>query len=115
MAKSDVNLYFLQVQNEYFEMLENLKEFKDLAKEGKISQEEYEDMVKQVDLVRANYERIAYIIMLLNKPNRKDKEQADVNRSWYQELQGASKEVIINECKDVLCDLKELIKKGKER
>ncbi len=114
MAKADVNLYFLEVQNEYFEMLDNLKEFKELAQEGKITQEEYEQMLKEVELVKSNYERIAYIIMLMNKPNRKDKEQADINKSWYNALTGASKEAIINESKDVLADLKALIKKGQE-
>ena len=114
MAKSDVNLYFLQVQNDYFEMLDNLKEFETLAKEGRISQTEYEDMLKQVDLIRANYERIAYIIMLLNKPNKKDKQDADMYKKWYNELQGGSKEAILDENKDVLKELKEYIKKGKE-
>ena len=114
MAKADVNLYFLEVQNEYFEMLDNLKEFKELAQEGKITQEDYEQMLKEVELVKSNYERIAYIIMLMNKPNRKDKEQADINKSWYNALNGASKEAIINESKDVLADLKALIKKGQE-
>ena len=112
MAKADVNLYFLEVQNEYFEMLDNLKEFKELAQEGKITQEDYDQMLKEVELVKSNYERIAYIIMLMNKPNRKDKEQADINKSWYNALSGASKEAIINESKDVLADLKAMIKKG---
>lgn len=114
MAKRHVNLYFLEVQNTYFEMLDNLKEFKELASEGKISQEEYDQALREVELEKSNYERIAYIMMLLNKPNKKDKEEADINRAWYEELKGASKEVILDECKDVLADLKALIKKGKE-
>ena len=105
MAKRHVNMYFLEQQALYFEMLENLKEFEELAKEGKVSQEEYN---------KANYERVAYIIMLLNKPNRKDREEADINASWYKQLEGASKEVILDESRDVLADLKALIKKGKE-
>lgn len=114
MAKRHVNLYFLEVQNQYFEMLENLKEFKDLAAEGRVSQEEYDQMLNEVELEKSNYERIAFIIMLLNKPNKKDKDEADMNLAWYKELQGASKEVILNEGRDVLADLKALIKKGKE-
>ena len=114
MAKKHVNMYFLEQQALYFEMLENLKEFKELAEQGQISQEEYDAMLKDVELNKSNYERIAYFIMLLNKPNKESKEEADINRAWYNELQGASKEVIINEAKDVLADLKALIKKGKE-
>ena len=114
MAKRHVNLYFLEQQALYFEMLDNLKEFEQLAKDGKISQEDYDQMLREVELNKANYERLAYIIMLLNKPNRKDKEEADINASWYKQLEGASKEVILDESRDVLSDLKALIKKGKE-
>ena len=114
MAKKHVNSYFLEVQNNYFEMLDNLKEFKELAEQGRISQDDYDNMLAEVELNKCNYERIAYIIMLLNKPNKKDKEEDDMNRAWYKELQGASKEAILNESKDVLVDLKALIKKGKE-
>ena len=114
MAKRHVVSYFLEVQNNYFEMLDNLKEFKELAEQGKVSQEEYDDMLREVELNKANYERIAYLIMLLNKPNRKEKEEADMNKAWYNALTGASKEAILNESKDVLADLKALIKKGKE-
>ena len=114
MAKRHVNSYFLEVQNNYFEMLDNLKEFKELAEQGRISQDDYDNMLAEVELNKCNYERIAYIIMLLNKPNKKDKEEDDMNRAWYKELQGASKEAILNESKDVLVDLKALIKKGKE-
>ena len=114
MAKKHVNSYFLEVQNNYFEMLDNLKEFKELAEQGRISQDDYDNMLAEVELNKCNYERIAYIIMLLNKPNKKDKEEDDMNRAWYKELQGASKEAILNESIDVLVDLKALIKKGKE-
>ena len=114
MAKKHVNMYFLEVQNNYFEMLENLEEFKELAQQGRISQEEYDQMLAEVELNKCNYERIAYIIMLLNKPNKSSNEESDINRAWYKALEGASKEVIINESKDVLADLKALIKKGKE-
>ena len=114
MSKKDVNLYFLQIQYEYFELLDNLKEFKELASEGRVSQEEYDQFLKQIELVKSNYERIAYIMMLLNKPNKKDKQDADMYKTWYNELPFASKEAIMDENKDVLKELKEYIKKGKE-
>ena len=113
MAKSHVNLYFLQCQADYFEMLDNLKEFKELAAEGKISQEEYEQMLHEIELVKSNYERLAYIMMLLNKPKDKKNIDADMNKSWYQALSGASKEVIFDENRDVLADLKLCIQKAK--
>lgn len=114
MAKRHVNLYFLQVQDTYFEMLDNLKEFKQLAEQGKISQEDYDNMLAEVELNKSNYERIAWIIKLLNEPNRKSKEEEKEEEIWYNALKGASKEVILDESKDVLADLKAMIKKGKE-
>ena len=114
MAKGDINLYFLEVQDQYFEMLDNLKEFKELAVEGKVSQDEYDQMLREVELLKSNYERIAYIIMLLNKPKKSKRENADINNSWYNALSGASKEVILDENKDVLVDLKNLIRKSKQ-
>ena len=44
-----------------------------------------------------------YLLPLLSN------EEADLNKSWYNELQGASKEAILDESRDVLCDLKALI------
>ena len=114
MAKKHVKNYFLEVQNCYFEMLYNLKEFKALAQEGKVSQEDYDQMLREVELNKNNYERIAYIIMLLNKPNRISKEENDINKAWYKELQGASKEAILDESRDVLIDLKKYLKERKE-
>ena len=111
MSKRHVNLYYLQCENDYTEMLENLKDFKDLLNENKITQEEYVDYVRQLELVKSNYERIAYIMFELNKPNRKNKEEDDIAKSWYKALKFSSKEAILNENKDVLSHIKELIKK----
>lgn len=113
MAKKHLNLYYLQCQNDYLEMIDNLKEFKELASTGKISPEDYNQMLREVELVKSNYERISYIMMLLNKPQRDSKEDNDMNKSWYAALSGASKEVIFDENRDVLADLKEMIRKGK--
>lgn len=112
MSKRHVNLYYLQCENDYAEMLENLKDFKDLLNENRISQEEYLDYVKQLEVVKANYERIAYIMFELNKPNKKNKEEDDIAKSWYKALKFSSKEAVLDENKDALSHIKELIKKG---
>lgn len=112
MAKIDVNLYFAQMESQYFEMLENVKDIEEEAQNGNIPPEEYEQLQREVDLLKTNYERLAWIIMLLNKPARKGNEKADVNREWYQYLKGASKEAVINENKDILANLKKYVKTG---
>lgn len=112
MSKSHVNLYFLQMESQYFEMLENLKDVEEEAQQGNIAPEEYEQIKKEVDLLKTNYERLAWIMMLLNKPARKKNEGADMNKEWYQYLKGASKEAIIDENKDILANFKKYIKTG---
>lgn len=112
MAKRHVVEYFLQVEYQYLEMLDNLKEFKELLAANRISNEEFQQAIAEIELIKANYERISYIMFLLNKPNRKTKEEVELAKSWYDALQYASKEAIIDENKDALAKIKDMIKKG---
>ena len=51
-------------------------------------------------------------MFLLNKPQRKSKKLDRIAESWYKALKTASKEAIIDENRDALVFIKELIKKG---
>ena len=113
MAKSHVVQYFLEVEHQYLEMLDNVKDFKELAESNAITHEEYEQALAEIELLKANYERIGYIMFLLNKPQRKSKKLDDTTLSWYKALSHASKEAILDENRDALCTLKKLIKEGK--
>ena len=108
MARKHVINYFLEVENQYNEMMSLLPVYKKMAQEGALSPEDYETNLKYIDRLRENYERIAFIILLLNKPQRK------YTKQWYKALKFASKEAILDENKDCLVHLKETIKKGKE-
>lgn len=112
MARKDVIKYFLEQQNLYFEMLDDVKEFDIALKKGIIEQDAFDNAQKDMKIVKDNYERLAYIVMLLNKPKRKDKEKLynKLNDSWYKELKGSSREAIYDESKDALSDFKKLIK-----
>lgn len=116
MAKKHVIQYFLEVQNQYLEMLDSVKELDRAAKEGLVEQERVDQMTQEIETLKANYERLSYIMLLLNKPNRKQKEKKEenINKEWYDYLQGASKEAILNEDKDVLIDLKNMIREIKK-
>ena len=113
MAKSHVVQYYLEVENQYLEMAENLKEMQQLVAENKISADECDQVLKEVEVLKANYERIAYIMFLLNKPQRKGKKLDRTTLSWYEALKTSSKEAILDENRDALCTLKALIKEGK--
>lgn len=109
MARRHVINYFLQVQQQYFEMLENVTLLDKAVKEGKVTEEQFKDAQESLFVLKTNYERIAWIIMLLNKPNKKSKKESLYNQRWYEELKGASKEAILNENKDALADFKKIL------
>lgn len=115
MAKKDVVLYFLQVQNQYMEMLDEVKDLEEALKTKHIEQEQFDAVQKDIEIIKNNYERLAYIMMLLNKPQRKRKQlkEEQENKYWYDYLKGASKEAIMNEDKDALEDFKKLVKEHK--
>ena len=76
-----------------------------------IEQDRLDSELKEIQVIKQNYERIAYIMMLLNKPNRKSKEAKEetMNRKWYDYLKGSGKEAILNENRDALADLKKFL------
>lgn len=112
MAKSHIIKYFLEVEYQYLEMLEILKELKELVKEGKLDAETYNMEEENVTKLKENYERLAYIMFLLNQPQRKGKKLDANTLSWYNELKNHSKEAILDENNDVLCTFKKLKKEG---
>ena len=113
MARRHVVDYYLEQENLYLDMLSNLQDFKDLLKEQKISIEDYEQACKEIEKVKENYERLAYIMFLLNKPNKKDKEESKKAKEWYKALNTVSREAILDESKDALAHIKKLIEEGK--
>lgn len=114
MARRHVVNYYLEIENQYQEMLQLLPVYKEMAQEGKISPEDYQINLDYIERLKENYERISYIILLLNKPNKKGKEEDEINKTWYEALKFSSKEAIMDENRDCLSHLKETIKKGKE-
>ena len=114
MAKRHVIQYYLELENEYLEMQDTLNELQQLAQEGKIEESTYLETKKEVDVIKSNYERVAYILFLLNKPNRKDKDEDAVSKKWYDYLKTSSKEAILDESKDALSHIKKIISEVKE-
>jgi len=115
MARKDVVDYFLQQQQVMTEAEKTAKEFDLLFKQGKITKAQLDEANSELDIVKANYTRIAYIMFLLNKPKRKEKQikEEKVNQKWYDYLQGSSKEAILDESKDALADFKKLVEEAR--
>lgn len=115
MAKKHVINYYRQVQDLYFEMLEDVKDFDKALKDGHVTQEQVEQSQMMLDRVKDNYDRLSYIIVLLNQPARKNKlkNHQRQNKKVYSYLDSVSQEASLKEAQDDLKQFKEFIKKEK--
>lgn len=109
MSVKDVKKYYEEVANQYAEMLEELKDFSELAEKNMYEPERI-DMIKESmqPLIR-NYEVLSYIMFLLNMPNRDAKRKGYERRN--EKLLGSiksenTKAGILKENKDVIDDLR---------
>lgn len=116
MAKRHVVKYFLELESSFVEMQDTVNELQQLAQEGKVEESSFLDAKKDLDVIKSNYERIAYIIFLLNRPNRKEDEKRELaeNKRWYSYLKTSSKEAVLDESKDALKHFKEYVNSLKE-
>ena len=117
MAKKQVIEYFVEVQNLYFEMLNDAKDFDEALQDGHVTEEQVEQAQLMLDRAKDNYERLAYILMLLNQPNRKKKVDRHINqnRMLYDHTGHLSKENTLRMIKEDLALFKEYIKKEKNK
>lgn len=110
MSMLDVKEYFLEVEDQYFGMLDMIKKLEDAQVKGEISKERL-DMFKDNALdMKANYERLAYIMHLFNKPKstkKCNKIKDDLEDKF--EFIGASKKQVIDENTFILNDFKQYL------
>jgi hypothetical protein len=116
MARKDVINYFLEQQGVYFEMEDDAKDLDAALKKGTLDEEQVRLAKQDIEIAKANYERLAYIVMLLNKPKDKKNRQREeqFNKNLYLSLSGASREAVLDESRDALVDLKRLVKESKD-
>lgn len=75
MAKRDVDNYFNQLCSDYCDMVEALRDMEEEANKNLISPEQLDNTKRQVEQIKNNYMRISYIMYLLNRPNKKNKQK----------------------------------------
>jgi hypothetical protein len=73
MAIKDVKNYYYTMLAQYLEEKQNLADFEQALKEHNITEEQMALATETVVDLENNYYRLAYIMYLLNLPNRKDK------------------------------------------
>lgn len=80
MAIKDVRHYFYTMLAQYVEEKQNLADFEEALKDGLITEEQMQEATDTVTSLETNYYRLAYIMYLLDMPNRKSKKDAYVKQ-----------------------------------
>jgi hypothetical protein len=73
MAIKDVRQYFYTMLAQYLEEKQNLADFEQALKDGLITEEQMQEAMATVESLETNYYRLAYIMYLLDMPNRDSK------------------------------------------
>ena len=118
MALKHVKEYYLQCQQQYFEMLADAKDFDEALKAGLILQDQFDQAQNLLNGVKENYERLSYIMFLFNKPkNRKKEGKFNKQHSSivnYFDGTNSKKDDVLLENKNVLVEFKKLISEVKK-
>jgi hypothetical protein len=75
MALKDVKQYYYTMLNQYLEMKADLADFQQAFEDGYITEDQLENVRNEIFLVESNYERLSYIMYLLEMPNRPSKKE----------------------------------------
>jgi hypothetical protein len=110
MAVKDVRNYFYTMLMQYIEEKQNLADFEEALKDGKITEEQMHEALETVAGLEENYHRLVYIMYLLDMPNRKSKKAGYVKQyeTILEELKrlGADIDSIKEENSDALIHFK---------
>lgn len=90
MAALDVKKYFAKVQSQYLEMKADMSEFEQAFKDGHITEDQLDAAKEDILRIETNYQRLVYIMYLLELPNRASKHDKH-NRMNKKLLNGLSK------------------------
>lgn len=123
MALIDFKRYMFQVEAQYVEMKEDLKDFEQALKDGYITEDKLVSVKEDVEMLEQNYKRLLYAAFLLEIPKRNSKKAKHKNANNalinYFEKLGASESAVIEENKSLLtkirAELKTLQKENKDR
>ena len=119
MAVRDVKKYYYEMLSQYLEEKQNLEDFESALKDGLITEEQMADAMEAVADLEKNYYRLSYIMYLLNKPKRKEKDNVYTKqyKNILDELTrlGADSESIRKENSDALVHFKARLKALKDK
>ena len=73
MSIKHVKKYYAQVEQQFYEMNQAAKELNEECKRGNVTQAQVDQAETMALPLRQNYERLSYLLYLLNLPNRERK------------------------------------------
>ena len=116
MALVDIKQHYMQITNQYFEMLRDTKDLEDAYKDGMLSEEQILQAKEMLEVVKNTYMTWSSIMYDLSKPKRKSKMKKfrEQNKDIEEGLKGYTSEEIIDENFNVLTKFKEYVKEQKE-
>ena len=118
MAIKDVKQYYYAMQAQYLEMKADLADFEQALADGHITEDQLEAVKEDIFKLESNYDRLTYIMYLLEIPNRSSKQakHAQTNKALlnFFDLQGATQAIIEEENKSTLDHLRQELKNLKK-
>ena len=75
MAVRDVKEYYFKMLAQYVEMKNDLADFEQALKDGFITEDQMQAAIEEVNALQLNYDRLTYIMYLLELPNRRSKHE----------------------------------------
>lgn len=118
MAVKDVKDYYYKMVAQYLEMKNDLADFEYALKEGFITEEQLKAAIDEVNALQVNYDRLTYIMYLLELPNRKSKHARHnkANKKVLNELKNRNADIesVMNENKSALDLFRKELKRLKE-
>lgn len=111
MAKRHVIEYYCTIENQYLKQKKMCECFEKQVKEGKGSLETLEQVKEQTTKLKENYDRISWIVYLLNLPNREKKVAKHRKQNQHIEnyLSNSNLDAVKKENDDMLKQLKAII------
>ena len=84
MSKKHVVEYYNKVCDQYHQFIEELNDFEEACNEGIVPPEIVEQAKQTIIPLKTNWQTLNYIIYLLNKPNKKEKQKTYKNQNKKQ-------------------------------
>ena len=118
MAVRDVREYYWKLLAQQEEMQNDLEDFTEALQNGYITEDKLEDVKAEVNRLKENVDRVAYVLYLLEKPNKNAKKPGydKQNKKLLTELENrnCTEKQVLDENKSALDRIRAELKRLKE-